>query len=107
MRRLSPSQPVVLDLAEEAIECVVEAVSGHEATLAPVVAADRLDDALDGLLREVQHGGLACGEPAHGARSLAGSAAGAIRRRRRVRRIGVGQRVDGRVGPKSPGRASP
>jgi PilZ domain len=40
MRRLSPSQPVVLDLAEEAIECVVEAVSGDEATLRPLAAAD-------------------------------------------------------------------
>ena len=40
MRRLSPSQPVVLDLEEEAIECVVSAVAGDEVTLAPVVAAD-------------------------------------------------------------------
>jgi PilZ domain len=40
MRRLSPSQPVVLDLAEEAIECVVEAVDGDEATLRPLAAAD-------------------------------------------------------------------
>src|SRR5881398_738126 len=40
MRRLSPSQPVVLDLAEEAIECVVEAVDGEEATLRPIAAAD-------------------------------------------------------------------
>jgi hypothetical protein len=40
MRRLSPSQPVVLDLAEEAIECVVEAVAGEEATLRPLTAAD-------------------------------------------------------------------
>jgi hypothetical protein len=40
MRHLSPSQPVVLDLAEEAIECVVEAVAGDEATLRPVAAAD-------------------------------------------------------------------
>jgi hypothetical protein len=40
MRRLSATQPVVLDLEEEAIECVVEAVAGEEATLAPVTAAD-------------------------------------------------------------------
>ena len=40
MRRLAPSQPVVLDLEEEAIECVVEAVAGEEATIAPVAAAD-------------------------------------------------------------------
>src|SRR4051794_14445599 len=40
MRRLAAQQPVVLDLEEEAIECVVEDVSGHEATIAPVAAAD-------------------------------------------------------------------
>jgi hypothetical protein len=40
MRRLAAQQPVVLDLEEEAIECVVEDVSGDEATLAPVAAAD-------------------------------------------------------------------
>jgi PilZ domain len=40
MRRLSPPQPVVLDLAEEAIECVVEAAAGDEATLRPLAAAD-------------------------------------------------------------------
>src|SRR3954469_17413615 len=40
MRRLSPAQPVVLDLAEEAIECVVEAAAGDEATLRPLAAAD-------------------------------------------------------------------
>jgi len=40
MRRLLPSQPVVLDLAEEAIDCVVEAVEGDEATLRTVAAAD-------------------------------------------------------------------
>src|SRR3954447_162792 len=40
MRRLSPAQPVVLDLAEEAIECVVDAVAGDEATLRPLAAAD-------------------------------------------------------------------
>ena len=40
MRGLSPSQPVVLDLEEEAIDCVVEAVSATETTIAPVVAAD-------------------------------------------------------------------
>jgi hypothetical protein len=40
MRRLAPRQPVVLDLEEEAIECVVEDVSGDEATLAPLAAAD-------------------------------------------------------------------
>jgi hypothetical protein len=40
MRRLSPSQPVVLDLEEEGIECVVEVVSGDEATLAPTAPAD-------------------------------------------------------------------
>jgi len=41
MRRLTPSQPVVLDLEEEAIDCVVAAVEHDgEATLAPVEAAD-------------------------------------------------------------------
>ena len=40
MRGLSPSQPVVLDLEEEAIDCVVESVSATETTIAPVVAAD-------------------------------------------------------------------
>lgn len=40
MRRLTVSQPVVLDLEEEAIECVVEALAGDEATIAPLTAAD-------------------------------------------------------------------
>jgi hypothetical protein len=40
MRRLAAQQPVVLDLEEEAIECVVEAVAGESVTLAPVMAAD-------------------------------------------------------------------
>ena len=40
MRRLAPSQPVVLDLEEEAIECVVELVSGDEVSIAPVTPAD-------------------------------------------------------------------
>jgi hypothetical protein len=40
MRRLVARQAVVLDLEEEAIECVVEAISGDNATLAPVMAAD-------------------------------------------------------------------
>src|SRR4051812_24005567 len=40
MRRLSPPQPVVLDLAEEAIEGVVAAVGGDEAALRPLAAAD-------------------------------------------------------------------
>jgi hypothetical protein len=40
MRRLAPRQPVVLDLAEEAIDCRVAAVSGDEATIEPVAAAD-------------------------------------------------------------------
>jgi PilZ domain len=40
MRRLAAQQPVVLDLEEEAIECVVETVTGGNATLAPVMAAD-------------------------------------------------------------------
>ena len=40
MRRLAVSQPVVLDLEEEAIECLVAAVAGDEATLAPLTAAD-------------------------------------------------------------------
>jgi len=40
VRGLSPSQPVVLDLEEEAIDCVVESVSATETTIAPVVAAD-------------------------------------------------------------------
>jgi hypothetical protein len=40
MLRLAPNQPVVLDLEEEAIDCIVEAVAGEEATIAPVAAAD-------------------------------------------------------------------
>jgi PilZ domain len=40
MLRLAPNQAVVLDLEEEAIDCVVEAVAGEEATIAPVAAAD-------------------------------------------------------------------
>jgi hypothetical protein len=40
MRRLSLAQPVVLDLAEEAIECVVDAIDGDEATLRPLAAED-------------------------------------------------------------------
>jgi hypothetical protein len=40
MRRLSVTQPVVLDLEEEAIECVVEAIAGEETTIAPLAAAD-------------------------------------------------------------------
>jgi hypothetical protein len=40
MRRLAVSQPVVLDLEEEAIECVVVDIAGDEATIAPVTAAD-------------------------------------------------------------------
>src|SRR4051794_12128704 len=40
MRRLAIRQPVVLDLEEEASECVVESVTGDEATIAPVAAAD-------------------------------------------------------------------
>src|SRR5919197_3921042 len=40
MRRLSASQPVVLDLEEEAIDCVVEHVAGDEASIAPTAAAD-------------------------------------------------------------------
>jgi hypothetical protein len=40
MLRLAVSQPVVLDLEEEAIECVVEAIAGDEATIAPLAAAD-------------------------------------------------------------------
>jgi hypothetical protein len=40
VRGLSPSQPVVLDLEEEAIDCVVESVAAAETTIAPVVAAD-------------------------------------------------------------------
>lgn len=40
MRHLSITQPVVLDLEEEAIDCVVEAIAGEEATLAPLAAAD-------------------------------------------------------------------
>src|SRR3954453_2307891 len=40
MLRLAANQPVVLDLEEEAIDCVVEAVAGEEATIAPVVVAD-------------------------------------------------------------------
>jgi PilZ domain-containing protein len=40
MHRLTPSQPVVLDLEEEAVDCVVDAVAGDEVTIAPVVAAD-------------------------------------------------------------------
>ena len=40
MRRLRVRQPVVLDLEEEAIECVVFGVDGDEATLEPVSSAD-------------------------------------------------------------------
>src|SRR3954471_2427689 len=40
MRRLSPPQPVVLDLAEEAIGCVVDAGGGDRAPLRPLAAAD-------------------------------------------------------------------
>jgi hypothetical protein len=40
MRRLTERQAAVLDLAEEAIECVVEAVAADEATLAPLSPAD-------------------------------------------------------------------
>jgi len=40
MHRLAPSQPVVLDLEEEAIECVVVDVAGDTATIAPLAAAD-------------------------------------------------------------------
>jgi PilZ domain-containing protein len=40
MRRLAVTQPVVLDLEEEAIECVVEAIAGEETTIAPLAAAD-------------------------------------------------------------------
>ena len=40
MRRLAVTQPVVLDLEEEAIDCVVEAIAGDEATLATVATAD-------------------------------------------------------------------
>src|SRR3954471_19349090 len=40
MLRLVPNPPVVLDLGEEAVDCVVEAVAGEEATIAPVAAAD-------------------------------------------------------------------
>ncbi len=40
MRRLSEGRPVVVDLAEEAIECVVEGLDGDEATIAPRIVAD-------------------------------------------------------------------
>jgi hypothetical protein len=40
MRRLASNQAVVLDLGEEAIECVVEAVAAEEVTIAPRAAAD-------------------------------------------------------------------
>jgi hypothetical protein len=40
VRRLAEGDLVVLDLAEEAIECHVTAVAGDEATLAPLAAAD-------------------------------------------------------------------
>jgi hypothetical protein len=40
IRRLAERQPVVLDLAEEAIDCVVAGVSRDEATIAPVAVAD-------------------------------------------------------------------
>src|SRR5215210_2903221 len=40
MRRLAERQPVVLDLAEEAIDCTVDAVAGDEATIVPVAVAD-------------------------------------------------------------------
>src|SRR5215218_5083025 len=40
MRRLRDRQPVVLDLEEEAIECIVAEIAGDDATLEPVSAAD-------------------------------------------------------------------
>src|SRR5215210_2262470 len=40
MRRLAERQPVVLDLAEEAIDCVVAEVGRDEATIVPVAIAD-------------------------------------------------------------------
>src|SRR5262245_12987720 len=40
MRRLGPTQHVVLDLEEEAIECVVDHVSGDEVSIAPTSPAD-------------------------------------------------------------------
>ena len=40
MRRLAPSQHVVLDLDEEAIECVVDQVFGDDVAIAPVAVAD-------------------------------------------------------------------
>jgi hypothetical protein len=40
VRRLAEQQAVVLDLAEEAIDCRVTAVGGDAATLEPVAAAD-------------------------------------------------------------------
>jgi hypothetical protein len=40
MRRLAERQPVVVDLAEEAIDCTVDAVAGDEATIVPVAVAD-------------------------------------------------------------------
>jgi hypothetical protein len=40
MHRLRDRQPVVLDLEEEAIECVVAEIAGDEATLEPLSAAD-------------------------------------------------------------------
>jgi hypothetical protein len=40
VRRLAEGQAVVLDLAEEAIDCHVAAVAPAEATLAPVAVAD-------------------------------------------------------------------
>jgi PilZ domain len=40
LHRLREGRPVVLDLAEEAIECTVAAVAGDEATLEPLSAVD-------------------------------------------------------------------
>jgi PilZ domain-containing protein len=40
MHRLAEGRPVVLDLEEEAIDCVVAALDDGHATIAPVIAAD-------------------------------------------------------------------
>lgn len=98
MRWLSPLQPVVLDLAEEAIECVVEAVEGDEATLRPVTAADAgyipslgraaaLVFAVDGRRERLR--GAVHRAPAEGTLRFVAGAGADLPARRRAARAGV------------------
>jgi hypothetical protein len=100
MRRLSSSQPVVLDLAEEAIECVVAAVEGDAATLRPLAVADAgyiprlgraaaLVFAVDGRRGRVE-GAVHRAEAEGMLRFVAGAGAGAkLPARRQAARAGV------------------